>query len=343
MKSGVVIMSNRNDDLAHRQTERKLAALERRISEEYRKASNEMKNKIEAYFNAFKERDEKKRAALEAGKITENEYKRWRIAHLLAGDRYKTMRDALAERMMRANEVAVAYINDFTPGIYSLNRNFAAYTIERVTGNIGFTIYNEQTVKRLIKKHPKLLPYYPKKKAIDRGIDLAWGRRQIRSQITSSILQGDSIPQIAKKLRTAIPTMNKASSVRTARTAATSAQNGGRMASYEKAAEMGINVQKRWVATKDKRTRGTHQKLDGKVVDYDEPFESDLGDIMFPGDPSAKAGNVYNCRCTIRTEVPKEYEAEPRKMRVRDPKTGKNVLVNEMTYSEWEEWVKNRE
>lgn len=27
-------------------------------------------------------------------------------------------------------------------------------------------------------------------------------------------------------------------------------------------------------------------------------------------------------------------------MRVRDPKTGQNVLVNEMTYSEWEEWKK---
>ena len=36
-------------------------------------------------------------------------------------------------------------------------------------------------------------------------------------------------------------------------------------------------------------------------------------------------------------------EAEPRQMRVRDPKTGKNILVNEMTYDEWEEWVKSRE
>lgn len=30
-------------------------------------------------------------------------------------------------------------------------------------------------------------------------------------------------------------------------------------------------------------------------------------------------------------------------MRVRDPKTGKNVLVNEMTYDEWEQWKKSED
>lgn len=29
-------------------------------------------------------------------------------------------------------------------------------------------------------------------------------------------------------------------------------------------------------------------------------------------------------------------------MRVRDPKTGRNVVVEEMTYEQWERWVKSR-
>ena len=332
-------MATRNDDLAHRRTERKLAALERKIARVYREASSEMKEKIEKYFNSFAQKDAEKLAALDAGEITKKQYQQWRLSQMLRGERYTALRDALAERMTKANQVAVAYINDTTPGIYSLNRNYAAYTIEKVGGNVGFTLYDEQTVKRLIQKRPSLMPYHPKKKAIARGIDLSWGKKQIRAQITSSILQGESIPDIAKHLMERIPEMNKASAIRTARTAVTSAQNGGRLASYEKADQMGIKVRKRWIATKDGRTRRDHQRMDGETVNWNEDFSNGL---RYPGDPRGKPSETYNCRCSLRTEVPKKYEAEPRQMRVRDPKTGKNVLVNEMTYREWEEWVKSR-
>lgn len=332
-------MATRNDDLAHRQTERKLAALERRIASVYRKASDDMTEKVQKYFESFAKKDAEKLAALEAGEITKQQYQQWRLSQMARGERYTALRDALAERMTKANEVAVAYINDATPGIYSLNRNYAAFTIERVGGNVGFTLVDEQTVRRLVQKRPSLMPYYPKKKAVARGIDLAWGRRQIKAQITSSILQGESIPDIAKHLMQRVQEMNRASAVRTARTAVTSAQNGGRLASYEKADQMGVKVRKVWVATKDMRTRSSHQHLDGETVDWDEDFSNGL---RFPGDPSGKPEEVYNCRCTVRTEVPKRLQAEPRKMRVRDPVTGKNVVVNEMSYAEWERWVKNR-
>jgi hypothetical protein len=45
----------------------------------------------------------------------------------------------------------------------------------------------------------------------------------------------------------------------------------------------------------------------------------------------------------MRTVEKEGVEAEPRQMRVRNPKTGKTELVSEMTYAEWEEWVKDRE
>jgi hypothetical protein len=64
---------------------------------------------------------------------------------------------------------------------------------------------------------------------------------------------------------------------------------------------------------------------------------------MFPGDPSAPGHLVWNCRCTTRTQEKDGIEAEPRMMRVRDPKTGKSVVVNEMTYQEWLVWKKNAE
>lgn len=277
------------------------------------------------------------------GKVwTEQDYIEWRLAQIGRGKRFEALRDKIAERITRANEIAMQYINDATPGIYALNRNWVAYTIELLAGDVGFDIWDEQTVRRLIVEEPEVMPNYPEEKAVKRGIDLAWGKKQITSSITSGILQGKSIKKIADGLQKRIPEMSRASAIRAARTAITGAENAGRMDSYKAAAEMGIKIRKRWVATKDGRTRHAHRRLDGQTVDWDKPFSSELGKIRFPGDPRAKPGNVYNCRCTMRTVEAPGIEAEPRKMRVRDPKTGRNVVVNEMTYEQWERWAKSR-
>ena len=186
------------------------------------------------------------------------------------------------------------------------------------------------------------MPYYPEKKAVKRGIDLAYGKKQITASVTSGILQGKSIKGLADDLQIRIPTMNRDSAIRTARTAITGAQNAGRQDSYVAAEKMGIKTRKQWIATKDNRTRHEHGVADGQTVDYDQPFDVGGEDLMFPGDPSGSPWNVYNCRCTMRTVEKEGIEAEARKIRVRDPSTGRNVLVNEMTFTEWQEWVKHR-
>lgn len=334
-------------DRAHRETDEELAKLERRIARVYREARDDLQETIKSYFESFRKRDEEMKAligTIQNGKEwTEQDYKQWRLNQIGRGKRFEDLVSKVAERYTKANEVAISYVNDETPSVYSLNRNYAAYTIEKVAGNIGFTLWDESTVKRLIKDDPDVMPYYPKERAVKRGIDLKYGQRQIKKSVTSGILQGKSVGKIAKDLQARVSEMNRASAVRAARTAITSAQNGGRMDSYKAASDMGIKVRKRWVATKDGRTRHAHQRLDGQTVNWNESFSSELGRIRYPGDPRAKPANVYNCRCSLRTVEPKNIEAEPRKMRVRDPKTGRNVLVNEMTYEEWERWVESRE
>ena len=329
-------------DVGHEQTEKILQALERRIAQVYAEARDGVKQTIEKYWAGLVERDRYMRALVQKGEITQDYYVQWLQNQIGRGERYEALQSQLAERVTNAAETAYAYINDATPQVYSLNRNYGAYTIERATGSVGFTIWDESTVRRLLVHQPELMPYYPPKKALKRGVDLEWGKKQIRAAIQSGILRGESIGEIANDLRRRIPDMSRKSALRTARTAITSAQNGGRMDSYKAASDMGIKVRKRWVATKDSRTRDAHQKLDGKTVDWDEPFISKLGEIRYPGDPRAKPALTYNCRCTLRTVEKPGIEAEPRKMRVRDPKTGRNVVVEEMTYEQWERWVKSR-
>lgn len=236
-----------------------------------------------------------------------------------------------------SRRVALTYVNDATPGIYSLNRNYAAYTIERVAGNVDFTLWDEQTVRRLIVEQPDLMPYYPKAAAVRRGIDLEYGKKQITKCVTSSVLQGKSIKGISDDLQRYIPTMSRDSAIRTARTAVTGAQNAGRMDSYVAAEKMGIKLKREWVATLDNRTRHAHAMLDGQKADIDKPFEVDGYKIMFPGDRSAPGYLVYNCRCTLVAAVD-GVDTSDAMRRARDPETGGNVLIKNMTYQEWQSW-----
>lgn len=220
-------------------------------------------------------------------------------------DIQEALKAKIADRLTRANEVAVAYVNDKTPGIYTLNRNYAAYEIESVGSGVDFTLYDESTVKRLIKDQTDLMPYYPAKKAVKRGIDLEYGKKQITAAVTSGILQGKSTRRIAADLRTRLVDMSVESALRTARTAVTAAENGGRQASYERAAEMGIEMIREWLATHDARTRHAHGMADGQRVAVDEPFTVGGEKLMFPGDTShgASGWNIYNCRCTVAISI----------------------------------------
>ena len=316
-------------DLGHKMTEKQLLELEKRIAMVYREAKSGLDKTIADYFESFKKRDEHQRQLLEKGEITEEQYKLWRLNQIGRGKRFEALRDEVAKRYTEANETAIAYVNDETPGIYSLNRNYAAYTIEKEAGNVGFNLWDEQTAKRLIVEDPDLMPYYPPKKAVKRGIDLAWGKRQITASVTSGILQGYSIGKIADDLQDRIETMNRASAIRAARTAVTGAQNAGRQDSYVAAEKMGIKMKREWLATLDNRTRHAHAILDGQRVAVNEPFQVDGHKIMFPGDPTAEAYLIYNCRCTLIAAVDGVNTSDA----LRRDKDG---LIPDMTFAQWE-------
>ena len=320
-------------DLGHKLTEKQLAELERRIAAIYREAGDELQSTIDVYFEQFAKRDKEMQSlvgtVVNGKEWTEQDYKQWRLNQIARGERYKSVRDKLARRMTDANAVAVSYTNDATPGIYSLNRNFAAYVIEQVAGDVGFDLWDEQTVKRLIVERPDLMPYYPKKRALKRGIDLAWGKKQITASVTSSILQGKGIKDMADDLQKRITGMSRDSAIRTARTAVTGAQNAGRMDSYAAAQKMGIKLKREWVATLDNRTRHAHAMLDGQQAEIDKPFKVDGYEIMYPGDSSAPGYLVYNCRCTTIAVV----DGVDTSSGLRRTKDG---LIHNMTYAQWE-------
>ena len=143
-------------------------------------------------------------------------------------------------------------------------------------------------------------------------------------------MQGETITDIANRIAKQTGNTNEKAMVRYSRTVMTGAQNAGRIETMHKAQDMGISVKKQWLATLDRRTRDSHRHLDGQIKDVDEPFESDFGDIMFPGDPDAHPGDIYNCRCTL-TYIYPDYQMRDTKRR--DNETGEEI--DDISYNEW--------
>lgn len=304
-------------DYAHSETDKRIAELEKRLTEEYRQAYKETKDKLEKYLSDFKRKDEKKRQEVENGTLSEKDYKTWRRNQMLTGQRWADMVDTLAKDMNNANVIAAQIVSGEMPEAFSLNANYSAYEIENgYRQNYGFTLYDRDTVDRLVSENPDLLP----EPSVDIPADLRWNKQKIVSNITQAVLQGKSIPEIAKSMETVVG-MNKASAVRNARTAMTGAQNAGRQQAYERAAAMGIKLQKEWIATLDGRTRHSHGMADGQKVDINGMFSVGGCKMRYPGDvQNGAAAEIYNCRCTMCTVEPPEI------MQGEEPR---------MTYSEW--------
>ena len=339
-------------DAGRKQTDKELQKLEERIKNIYGNAALDVQQEIFEYFASFAKQDAELREKLEAGEITEEYYTQWRLNQIGRGERFLDLRDKLAERMTKANETAIAYVNDATPGIYTLSRNYAAYEMESAGAGVDFTLYDESTVRRLIKEQPDLMPYYPEKKALKRGIDLEYGKKQITAHVTSGILTGGSMNRIAAALCKSITDMSVTSAIRAARTAVTAAENGGRTASYKLAADRGIELTREWIATKDARTRHSHGAADGQRVGVDEPFTVGGEKLMFPGDGSlgATGKNLYNCRCTIKAMVKghertRETYAEWLEKKMADDPDGTSLEFKKAArrgadYAQWQEYRK---
>lgn len=323
-------------DYAHTATNKKLAKLEKEIRDMYTQAASETQAKFEDYMRRFKIKDQIKLGQLSRGEITQTEYTKWRYGQVCIGERWQEMVATLSQDLTNADKLAMSMVNGHTPDVYAINHNYSAYVLDSNTHmDLSFTLYDRHTVERLIRDNPSLLP----KPKVDIPKDLAWNRKHIANAITQGVLQGESIPQIAKRLQS-VAQMGQVAAIRNARTATTGAENAGRLSSYKQATAMGINMQQQWVATLDGRTRHSHRQLDGeriKVGDKWHHYKFSNG-CMYPGDPDGPPHEVYNCRCTLIAILPGINDAPASDLSVRN--TNK---LGGMTYAEWKENKKKKQ
>ena len=322
-------------DAGRRETNKILAEMEQRIQKEYERAANEVTLKLDKHLESFKYKDAKKRIELKAGNITQKEYDNWRTGQIMIGERWKAMSETLAQDYHRANEIAKGIVNGYMPEIYSVNFNYGTYEIEHGTQlDTAFTLYNRNAVEWMIRDNPDLLPPVGKtvSQRIAEGKDIRWNKQQINSVMTQAILQGESIPKIARRLADEVGEKNYKAAIRNARTMTTRAENYGRLDSYKRAKSLGIETQKQWVATLDHVTRDSHVDVDGEVVDLDKSFSNGLDCPGGMGPPE----EVYNCRCTMISVI-KGFAID-----ATDPSVRRMEKLGDMSYSEWKQAHQSR-
>lgn len=310
-------------------TDRAYDGIVRRINRVYRQAQLEIVKKLDAHTKRMNAADIEKRAQLAEGRITKQQYYAWLRGQVYAGKLWRDKVQSVTGTLLVANRQANAIVEVEKRAVFGENATFQAYLLEHDAGmDLSFSVYDSATVTRLIREQPQLLP----QRNLDPEKDEAWNQRKIANAVTQGIIQGESIPDIAARIARDTGNANSSAMARYARTAMTGAQNAGRLEVMRESRDMGIRLKKVWIAVLDSRTRPAHQDLDGQVQDIDEPFESALGEIMYPGDPGADEANTWNCRCTLGYE----YEEYPSSGPRRDDETGEEI--EDMTYEEWLEW-----
>jgi len=89
-----------------------------------------------------------------------------------------------------------------------------------------------------------------------------------------------------------------------ARTEGMAAFNEAQMEAYRQAIDKGAvreaDLQKKWIAVGDGRTRHTHMAMNGQAVGFLGTFQSPSGaTLRYPHDPDAPASERVNCRCRM--------------------------------------------
>lgn len=314
-------------DYGQQETERILKNIEKRINHEYAVAMREIEDELSSYFARFEKKDETWRRWVATGERTKEEYQKWRIGQMAVGRRWADQKESIAKQLVETSKTSLGFVRKYSPEIYAENFNYSTYQVEHMAGiNTPFTLYSKVSVNNLIEKNPDIAPPVGKKLAaeIAEGKAIKWNKQQIQSVMIQGILQGDSIPKLATRLATKVSDKDRKASIRNARTLATGVQNVGRVDSYKRAQDMGVDLEQMWMATMDNRTRHSHRWLDGEVRPVGEAFSNGL---EYPADPKGDPAEIYNCRCSLRGVV---KGLQPKARQYRD-----TSAVDGMSYDEW--------
>ena len=290
-------------DVGRERVEDNLQDLEKRIAKAYKDAANDITTDLDAFMQRYETLDERKREEVENGTLSEKDYKDWKKRQIFRSNAMQAKIDDLSERMVHADQEAMAMVNKELPEVYATSYNYGGYRGETYANAAGFdytqfTVINEDAVRILMTEDPDLIPWKPD---VDVEKDKQWNRKHIQNAVQQGIIKGDGMDKIAKRLLPVV-NMDKNAAIRTARTAVNGVENKGRMDATQRVREAGIPMVEVWSATHDGRTRHSHILMDGETRGEDGLFSNGL---EYPAEPNGNVdgSEIYNCRCRLNSFI----------------------------------------
>lgn len=258
-------------DKIHKWTDEELKRLEKRINSEYTKAYQEIRKEMADIMQKIS--------------TNPNMSLQQKMAEMNKYNRLQNLSKQMAEVLQDTNKTAQSFISKSMQNIYKTNYNFSAE-------QLGFSLLDNTAVKNILTG--EVNPFT--KLSIAGELDKRAIMRKLESELTTGILKGESIPNIAKRLKS-VSEGYLGDTIRIARTETTRVEGSARQAVGDEGKRRGFEMWKRWVATSDDRTRDEHAAADGQEVPNDEPFTVGGEQLMYPGDISlgASAWNTINC------------------------------------------------
>ncbi|HEM6455904.1 TPA: hypothetical protein U2D46_001752 [Streptococcus suis] len=238
--------------------------------------------------------------------------------------RMSAMLEAIDSQSQKLKTGLNGTIPDHLERVGKMAYNELFYEYEQTRSAIQFALLPEEELKTIIETPIAGLRLSQR---INDGVvsDL---RKNIKSELTRSFVHGLSYQRTAKRL-SELGSSSYRRALNITRTEAGRVSAIARQRSQKEAVDLGIEFKKMWVATLDKRTRNTHQYLDGQQVGPEEYFEHNglrtLQPHMF-----GIASEDCNCRCRTISRLKDDDTPLLR----RDSETGE--VVEYKNYKDWE-------
>lgn len=129
--------------------------------------------------------------------------------------------------------------------------------------------------------------------------------RMIADEISRAVASGASPQTIAEQVQKMLEVTGSPYWPHRARTIAVTsvhsmANAGSQAAMLMLQARSDGQLLKEWVSREDERVRPSHHVADGQRVPVASYFMVGNSAMLFPGDPAAPAGEVVNCRCSMK-------------------------------------------
>ena len=116
---------------------------------------------------------------------------------------------------------------------------------------------------------------------------------EVRSELQDGITKGETMDELAKRIRVAFKGIDEGRAMTIATTETTVAYEVGRDMTFKAA---GVQWTQ-WLVSGLGNSRHSHQAADKQIREMGTPFDVGGFQLMFPGDPTAPPQEVINCNC----------------------------------------------